>query len=110
MGFLSRGERLLVTRDGAHTWHLVRPAGLRVGAILDATKWWLYDRTGVLRTRDGGRRWTRIRFAGGAFVPAYPVNPRVGFTGDWANGFYRTLDGGRTWRYVYPPGQAHAAP
>jgi photosystem II stability/assembly factor-like uncharacterized protein len=55
----------------------------------------------ILRTDDGGRRWTAIRFdrLPGSDSFAF-VTPKVGYVNDGLGRLYRTTDGGRTWRLV----------
>jgi photosystem II stability/assembly factor-like uncharacterized protein len=123
---------LLRSDDGGRSWRPVRVTprmrfnGL---AVLDARHWWLDGftcpnagktigpklpglgfakparcggKSYLLRTADGGRTWTAIRFRGPPPSTLSFVTPNVGYAWDVAGGLDRTTDGGRTWRFVYP--------
>jgi photosystem II stability/assembly factor-like uncharacterized protein len=62
----------------------------------------------LFRSRDAGRRWTRIRVPSDATIPTF-VSPDVGFAvGDRAT-LLATRDGGRTWRREKLPGEELSA-
>jgi photosystem II stability/assembly factor-like uncharacterized protein len=127
-GLLAGDRGLLRTDDGGRSWKQVqvRPR-MRFDelAVLDPRHWWLRGFTCpnagksigpalggfskpapcggnpyLLRTADGGRRWTAIRFKTAPPSALSFVTPMIGYgVGD--GGLYRTTDGGRTWRFVY---------
>jgi photosystem II stability/assembly factor-like uncharacterized protein len=84
-----------VFASAAHAQTSIAFASSRVGFVSTGTE--------LLRTTDGGSRWTRvgpagIRLDGGRFASA-----REGWAEDERSRFVRTTDGGRTWRAVALP-------
>ena len=112
-----------VSRDGGFTWE----ESQSVYDIQDYGSWWVpepphqpsvlsisfspqrpevvyasVDGGGVIRTRNGGRKWRRLE--GGIFdtvytLIAHPREPGVVFAAS-ATGFFRTEDGGMYWERV----------
>ena len=85
--------------DERHGWLVAKDCANRASAAGPCTG-------AILRTSDGGRRWTLIhlpRVFGVSY--SYPasgfrmVTPRVGYV-DEGGSLYRTDDGGQTWRFV----------
>ncbi len=119
-GVIESGERhppqvlpnVYQSLDGGRTWRRISDQGYVV-AIDPSNPRTLYlgTRDGLLRSRDRGRRWTKISDFSmeiGFFVPngsdlqVDPRNPRVLYAarGDGSEGFgvWRSVDGGITWR------------
>jgi photosystem II stability/assembly factor-like uncharacterized protein len=120
-GLLGGDFGLLGTDDGGRSWRRVAVKPRMTFdelAVLDERRWWLAGFTCrekasgfgkvscggkryLLRTTDGGRSWTAIRFARlplGASLSF--ATPRVGYVSGDPRGVYRTTDGGRTWRFL----------
>ena len=114
LGLAITDAELLATADGGSTWG---PVPVRVPSLAfrtlgarDRQHIWIggLDKTGdcsdrpcpglLLRTSDGGRRWTLIRLPSAIGGTIDWPTPLIGY----ARGPYRTADGGRTWRYVIP--------
>ena len=98
---------ILVTGDGGSTW-TTRSAGFPddeyTGAhFLDADNGWLVGNDGstwtgvMLRTRDGGRRWSRSEYPTAGFNAITFSDPMHGRAVSWTGTVLCTADGGDTW-------------
>ena len=135
-GLLAGDHGLSRTDDGGRSWRHVRvtPQMRFVGAaVLDARHWWLAGYTCpnagktigpkipglgfakpapcagksyLLRTADGGRSWTAIRFGKPPPSALTFVTPTVGYSAAGPDGIYRTTDAGRSWHFLHVHGPA----
>ena len=101
---LSLGGLVFASADGGASWHRRSP-GDQETSIMDLVvdpfdAQVVYARTGgseILRTVDGGVRWSDVRPFGALAVPAVdPEHPGVLYAGT-SDGLYRSEDRGDTW-------------
>ena len=96
----STEQGLLVSRDSGERWS---PLGDGLGLLAWPTPKALYLVTGagdVLRSNDGGRRWTRAGQIGGQPAALLAATEQELYAAVHLGGIVRSHDGGRTWQTV----------
>ena len=113
VGWAVSGAGIYGTRDGGKTFsreYTSSNAQLYGIQALSSENAWVFGYNSILRTTDGGRRWTALAAPSGpgAISDVAFSSPAVGYavTGNVTSGstrVWRTSDGGRTWRRCAAP-------
>ncbi len=101
--------KALLTFDSGATWHHPPITEQAVsGFVLDAANLWLVGSTGLWKSADEAKTWTRqVERAG--LERAYFLSPERGFVCGAGRTLLETFDGGATWAQVHAADEPNTA-